>query len=73
MDLLEGRMTSIFSVVLVLKNEKGEIMRDELESIVVDILEKEEQALTEWQVLETEIKDEYLELILQTDTEEASS
>ncbi|KAH9301193.1 hypothetical protein KI387_012776, partial [Taxus chinensis] len=40
MDLLEGRMTSISSVVLVLQNEKGEITRDELESIAVDIPEK---------------------------------
>ncbi|KAH9295699.1 hypothetical protein KI387_039287, partial [Taxus chinensis] len=49
MDLLEGRMTSMSSVVLVLQNEKGEIARDELESIAVDIPEKVEQALTEWQ------------------------
>ncbi|KAH9316979.1 hypothetical protein KI387_018748, partial [Taxus chinensis] len=51
-------------------NEKGEIVRDELESIVVDIPEKVEQTLTEWKVLEAEIKEEYPELILQSDTEE---
>ena len=45
MDLLEGRMTSVSSVVLLLQNEKGEITRDELESIIVDIPEKVEQAL----------------------------
>ncbi|KAH9310900.1 hypothetical protein KI387_025935, partial [Taxus chinensis] len=58
MDLLEGRMTSMSSVVLVLQNEKGEIARDELESIAVDIPEKVEQALTEWQALEAGIKEE---------------
>ncbi|KAH9294738.1 hypothetical protein KI387_038326, partial [Taxus chinensis] len=51
-------------------NEKGEITWDELESIVVDIPEKVEQTLTEWQDLEAAIKEEYPELILQTDTEE---
>ncbi|KAH9292192.1 hypothetical protein KI387_042618, partial [Taxus chinensis] len=47
MDLLEGRMTAMSSIVLVLQNEKGEIVRDELESIAVDIPEKVEEALAE--------------------------
>ncbi|KAH9311463.1 hypothetical protein KI387_026498, partial [Taxus chinensis] len=51
-------------------NEKGEITRDDLESIVVDIPEKVEKELAEWQALEAKIKEEYPELILQTDTEE---
>ena len=46
MDILEGRMTSMSSVVLVLQNEKGETARDELESIAMDIPEKTEQVLT---------------------------
>ncbi|KAH9302231.1 hypothetical protein KI387_013814, partial [Taxus chinensis] len=70
MDILEGIMTSMSSLVLVLQNKNGEIARDELESIVVDIPEKAEQALTDWQILEAEIMEEYPELILQTDTEE---
>ncbi|KAH9297984.1 hypothetical protein KI387_029666, partial [Taxus chinensis] len=43
MDLLERIITSMSNVVLVLQNEKGEIARDELESITLDILEKVEQ------------------------------
>ncbi|KAH9331145.1 hypothetical protein KI387_003253, partial [Taxus chinensis] len=52
MDLLEGRMTAMSNIVFVLQNEKGEIVRDELESIVVDIPEKVEEELTEWKTLE---------------------
>ncbi|KAH9311777.1 hypothetical protein KI387_026812, partial [Taxus chinensis] len=47
MELLEERMTSMSSFVLVLQNEKGNIVRDELESTAVDIPEKVEQALTD--------------------------
>ncbi|KAH9307405.1 hypothetical protein KI387_035316, partial [Taxus chinensis] len=71
MDLLEGRMTAMSSIVLVLQNEKGEIVRDELESIVVDIPKKLEEALTGWQALEAERKQEYLELVVQTEEETA--
>ncbi|KAH9311001.1 hypothetical protein KI387_026036, partial [Taxus chinensis] len=45
MDLLEGRMYTMGNIMLALQNEKREITQDELESIVVNILEKVETAL----------------------------
>ncbi|KAH9306448.1 hypothetical protein KI387_010852, partial [Taxus chinensis] len=53
-------------------NEKGEIVRDELESIVVDIPEKEEATVNDWQALEAEIKEEYPELIIQVAIEDTA-
>ncbi|KAH9313085.1 hypothetical protein KI387_028120, partial [Taxus chinensis] len=63
-DLLEGIMTTMSNIMLVVQNEKGEISQDELESIAVNISEKEKAVLNEWQTLEAEINEEYPELIL---------
>ncbi|KAH9325501.1 hypothetical protein KI387_005679, partial [Taxus chinensis] len=52
MDLLEGRMIGMSNILLVLHNEKGDIARDELESITVDIPEKVEAGLNDWKTLE---------------------
>ncbi|KAH9295481.1 hypothetical protein KI387_039069, partial [Taxus chinensis] len=53
-------------------NEKGEIAKDELESIAVDIPEKAEATLNDCQTLEVEIKEEYPELILQVEAEDTA-
>ncbi|KAH9287917.1 hypothetical protein KI387_032034, partial [Taxus chinensis] len=70
MDVLEEAHNSISTIMLVLKNEKGDVTQDELESIVVGTPEKVGKALTNWKTLEAEIRAEYLEMILQSGTEE---
>ncbi|KAH9297020.1 hypothetical protein KI387_028702, partial [Taxus chinensis] len=64
MDLIERRMFGMANIVLVLQNEKGEMNQDELESISTDIPEKTCNVLNDWQALEDELKEEYLDLIL---------
>ncbi|KAH9310920.1 hypothetical protein KI387_025955 [Taxus chinensis] len=56
MDLLEGRISAMDNIMLVLHNEKGEISQDELESIPVNIPEKTEVTLSEWHTVEAEMK-----------------
>ncbi|KAH9320141.1 hypothetical protein KI387_021910, partial [Taxus chinensis] len=51
-------------------NEKEGIAQDELDFIASDILEKTEAALSDWQTLEAEIKEEYPELILPVEIED---
>ncbi|KAH9303268.1 hypothetical protein KI387_014851, partial [Taxus chinensis] len=65
MDVLEGTHTSMSSVMLIIEIEQGESAQDELESITVDIADQTEKELIEWHALQEEIKEEYLELILQ--------
>ncbi|KAH9290899.1 hypothetical protein KI387_035016, partial [Taxus chinensis] len=52
MDLLEGIMSAMANIMLLLQNEKGDIVQDELESIAVNILEKAQATLSEWKTLE---------------------
>lgn len=62
-------MSSLANISRVLHNENENMTQDELDTIVTDIPDMTDEALSEWKTFEVEMKNEYLELIMSVEEE----